>query len=273
MGTSRPIRKRPAVKTPAIRPAATGPERDPGTLTLAERHLIRTPLCFLDETGTVHSPHDRFFAVGMIKLENAAGFTRMTRNWRDRHHLYGEVKFSNLNPGLLTLYIELLEGFCSLKDATFSCFVLEKKPGWERRFGSLDRVYELLARQMLRGCCAKGEILTVIADEYSAGPGVRFEEQVADWVNDGLGRLAVTQVVRVGSHAVDGIQLADLLLGSVAYDCKFKAGLIKHRKNVKKLFVQAVRDRIGVTSLAAPYRDDRFNIAFHGGTPKGLKTP
>lgn len=61
----------------------------------------------------------------------------------------------------------------------------------------------------LLGCCGRREVLTVIADEYSVGPNVRFEEQAADWVNEKLERLAVTQVVRVSSAGVVGVQLAD----------------------------------------------------------------
>lgn len=242
------------------------PARDPGTYTLAERHLIRTPVRFLDETGLLHKPADLYFGVGMIKGSPASDLTRMMRNWRDRHHYYDEVKFHGLNKGVLTYYLELATLFCGLPDSTsFHAFVLEKEPGWEGRFGSVDRVYELLVRQMLKGACGKGEILTVIADEYSTGPKVKFEEQVTEWVNQGLGRLAVTQVVRVSSHGVDGIQLGDLLLGAIAYDCKLRVGLIPPKgTSPKRVFVQALRDHLGVLSLAEPFRSGKFNIAFHG---------
>lgn len=116
-------------------------------VTLARRHLIRTPLCFLDETGTLGGTQDRFFAVGMVKLENAADFSRMMRSWRDRHHHYQEVKFHRINKGLFPIYQELLENYCLLTGATFSCFVLKKAPGWETRFGTLDRAYELFYGQ------------------------------------------------------------------------------------------------------------------------------
>lgn len=34
---------------------------------LSDYKSIRSPFCFLDETGTLHSERDRFFALGMIK--------------------------------------------------------------------------------------------------------------------------------------------------------------------------------------------------------------
>lgn len=241
--------------------------RDPHTLTLAERHLIRTPLCFLDETGTVGGSSDPFFAIGLVKATSAAGLTRMMRSWRDQHHYYEEIKFARLNKGLLPYYLDLLDGYCRLDDVNFSCFVLDKSPGWESRFGSVNRVYELLARQLLRGCCGRDEILTVIADEYSVGPTVRFEEQVTEWVNAKLGRLAVTQVVRVNSKGVDGIQVTDLLVGAIAYDCKVSAGLVASPGHPKKSFLDALRKRVGVASLAVPFRNERFNVAFHGREP------
>lgn len=51
--------------------------RDPGTYTLAERHLIRTSVCFLDETGLLHKPADLYFGVGMIKGSPASDLTRL----------------------------------------------------------------------------------------------------------------------------------------------------------------------------------------------------
>jgi hypothetical protein len=246
-----------------------GARRDPATFTLAERHLIRTPLCFLDETGLVHNPVDRFFGVGMVKSNSAPDLTRMMRNWRDRHRYYEEVKFSSLKKSLLPLYLELLDLFCSLPSARFTCFILEKKPGWETRFGSIDKVYELLARKMLMGSCGMGEIITVIADEYSTGPRVRFEEEVAEWVNAEFGRLAITQVVRVNSKGVDGIQMTDLLLGAVAYDCKDNAGLISTTRDYKRQFVRALRGKLGVVSLSQPHKDGRFSLFFHGQKPPG----
>ena len=149
--------------------------RDPGTCTLAERHLIRTPVCFLDETGLLHKPADLCFGVGMIKGSPASDLTRMMRNWRDRHHYYDEVKFHGLNKGVLTYYLEL------------------------------------------------------------------------------------------ASRGVDGIQLGDLLLGAIAYDCKLQVGLIPPKgTSPKRVFVQAMRDHLGVRSLAAPFRSGKLNIAFHG---------
>ncbi|MBI2237323.1 MAG: hypothetical protein HYU54_02195, partial [Actinobacteria bacterium] len=95
---------------------------------------------------------------------------------------------------------------------------------------------------------------------------VRFEEQVADWVNEKLGRLAVTQVVRVSSAGVDGVQLADLLLGAVAYDCRVGSGYVPSPSRHKTAFVQDLRGRLGVATLSQPFRNARVNIAFHGRT-------
>lgn len=239
-------------------------------MTLGERHLIDTPLCFLDETGTLGRHRDPYFAVGLVKTGRAAEMTRVMRAWRDKHHHYEEVKFRRLNKGLLPYYRDLLVRVWGLPDLTFSCFVLEKAPGWERGFGSLDRAYEMLARQLLVGCCGRREILTVIADEYSVGPGVLFEEQVAGWVNERLGRLAITQVVRVDSAGVGGIQLADLLIGAVAYECKTGAGLIPHPSPHKSAFVAFLRDLLEAPSLAAPFRNERVNVAFHRRGPYRL---
>jgi len=107
----------------------------------------------------------------------------------------------------------------------------------------------------------------VIADEYGVGAAVRLEEQVAAWLNGKLQRLAVTQVVQVDSRGVGGIQLADLLVGAVAYDCKLGKGIIQNPSPHKMTFVEELRRRVGVASLAAPFRNERFNIAFHGQGP------
>lgn len=61
---------------------------------------------------------------------------------------------------------------------------------------------------------------------------------------------------------MDGIQLGDLLLGAIAYDCKLQVGLVPSKgRSPKRAFVRALRDQLGVLSLAEPFRSGKFNIA------------
>ena len=62
------------------------------------------------------------------------------------------------------------------------------------------------------------EVVSVLADHADTPKEIRFEEDVRTSVNSAKKRLAIASVTRVHSHAADGLQLADLLLGAAMFD-------------------------------------------------------
>lgn len=130
---------------------------------------------FLDETGTLGGARDPFFAVGLLRCSEPYKLLRPMQRIRDKQHFYDEIKWNKVSEKKLPLMIDLLNVFLS-SDACFSAFVADKrKHDMIGRFGGSFKAYEALSRQLVRASVRRGEILWVIADEYSTPPAETFE--------------------------------------------------------------------------------------------------
>jgi hypothetical protein len=218
---------------------------------------------FLDETGTLGSPRDPIFAVGLMRTRDPYELQRPMQRIRDKQHFYDEIKWSQVSAKKLPLLETLVDVFFS-SPATFSVFVIDKKKHDPiARFGGLFEAYECLARQLMIGSMKRGETMFSIADEFSTPPGQTFEENVRDYVNKYFRRKAMAGVCRMRSSGIDLLQLADLLLGAVVYEYKITAGAAGPGKgyNPKVKLLEYIKEKAGVKTFVGGYRDGRINVA------------
>ena len=165
---------------------------------------------------------------------------------------------------ILPIYRQALGYFFNCPEAKFACYVTDKDVNDPiKRFGNQWRAYERLAAQLLVGNIKPGEIVTVLADEYSTPPTERFEENIRDLVHKKLGADVVCGVCRMRSDGVDLFQILDVLLGAVAYDYKVHAGLIT-TENPKGRLLNFIKDRFGVSTFVGGVRESRLNIKEFG---------
>src|SRR5215472_14872921 len=88
----------------------------------------RSSFAFLDETGTLHSPRDRFFAVGVLKCSDPSLIQRSVQRLREREHFRTEFKWADIRrDGLVPLYQRLVDCFIDCGSATFACHIADKK--------------------------------------------------------------------------------------------------------------------------------------------------
>jgi hypothetical protein len=219
---------------------------------------------FLDETGALASSRDPFFAVGMLRCKEPYTLLRPIQRMRDRQGFYDEIKWNKVSAKNLPILRDLVNVFVGCRDATFSAFVVDKQEhDVIARFGGQFEAYDALARQLVLGSIKHGEVLWIIADEYSTPPTVTFEENVRDYVNRKAkptkhGGAPVAGVCRMRSSGVDLLQIADLLLGASVYEHKHAHGLVKFRPKLELL--AHVKEQAGVPSFVGGYTDARFNI-------------
>ena len=106
-----------------------------------------------------------------------------------------------------------------------------------------------------------------VADEYSTPPGVRFEENVRDFVNrkakHGPHGRPVAGVCRMRSSGIDVLQIADLLLGATVYEYKQAHGLVKYKPKLDLL--THIKKRTEVSTFVGGYTDARINVAEYKG--------
>ncbi|MDQ6835295.1 MAG: hypothetical protein M3016_03820, partial [Actinomycetota bacterium] len=106
---------------------------------------------FLDETGTLGSARDPFFAVGLMRCREPYALLRPIQNIRDKQHFYDEIKWSRVSNKKLPLLEDLVDVFLS-SQASFSALVCDKQAhDIIGRFGGQFQAYEFLARQLVWG--------------------------------------------------------------------------------------------------------------------------
>jgi hypothetical protein len=233
----------------------------PASKSKRQSKAIKHAFGFLDETGTLGSGRDPFFAVGLLRCPEPYDLLRPIQRIRDKQHFYDEIKWSKVSIKKLPLLKALIDVFLS-SDASFSALVCDKREhDIIERFGGQFPAYDFLARQLIWGSIHRGEIMWVVADEYSTPPGHHFEENVRDYVNSKVRRDAVAGVCRMRSSGVDLLQLIDLLLGAVVYEYKAERGVVglgKYKPKVQLL--DYLKQQTGVTSFVGGHKDGRLNI-------------
>jgi hypothetical protein len=192
---------------------------------------------------------------------------RPVQHVRDRQGFYDEIKWNKVSGKKLPLLRDLIDVFMGCSDATFSAFVVDKeKHDVISRFGGQFAAYDALARQLVLGSIRTRCVLWIVADEYSTPPGVRFEENVRDYVNRTAKHLKhgrpVAGVCRMRSSGVDLLQLADLLLGAAVYDYKHARGLVKSPAKISLL--EYIKTSTGVQSFVGGVTNGRINVAEYG---------
>jgi hypothetical protein len=114
------------------------PNRGGATNTVAA--TTPTAIAFVDESGSIS--HDRFFAVGCLKLPEPSDLTRTVQVLRDRRHWYEEIHCARMTAGSAPRYLELIRVLGGLQ-AEFSCFVADRNVNDPlKRFGNPWNAYE-----------------------------------------------------------------------------------------------------------------------------------
>jgi hypothetical protein len=226
--------------------------------TLHESHP--TSVAFFDETGAIAS--DRFFTVGLLRIDDHATLLKEVKALRKRRRFWDEFKWSGITVGNQRAYLELIDLLVA-SPAKFSCFVADRHVADPvARFGSTFAAYEKLATQLLIGSVRPFELTSVLADNYSAPNDRCFENSVRDECNGRLHRLAVVSVVQVDSAATEGLQLVDVLTGAVGFGFRADAGLGSHQSH-KGQVAAHLRALCGVTDFNAGHKDADFNVKIY----------
>jgi hypothetical protein len=232
-------------------------------------HQRREPayaFSFLDETGTLGGRRDPFFGVGLLHCSEPYQLLRPIQRLRDCWQFYDEIKWNKVSTKSLPVLKEMASMLLN-SEATFHAFIADKRAhDVIGRFGGQFRAYECLARQLVRGSIKRGEIVWLVADEYSTPPGHTFEENVRDYVNQRLKRTAVAGVCRLRSTGCDLLQMIDLILGAIVYEYKAQTGVVGLAAyKPKTQLLDHIKKEAGVATLVGDYRDARLNIVqYHG---------
>lgn len=232
----------------------------------ADQDAVAVPLgyptatIFVDESGS-RASSSRFFVVAAAKCRKPGLLLRSIQTTRDRTGFKGEFKFSEITRGALPAYYDLVDRIVEADVHVVACVVNRdisdpfqvKKPTW--------RVHADVMSQLLVGCINRRELVGVLMDALTTPEGDALDETVRTMVNRRLKNTSVISATCLDSRCTDGLQVADLLAGAIAFERRRLSGENNTSPNSNKGKVAArLRAGLGVDNFE-DQRAGRINIA------------
>jgi len=195
-------------------------------------------------------------------LEKTLETAQAIRAMKEKHGLGGdfEVKWTKVSPGKIDFYIDLVNYFFEESDFHFRALIAADKNKLQHKaYGqSHDEWYFKMYFTMLKAILrpnASYRIYLDIKDTRSA-PKVRKLQDVLRNNAYDFSREIIQKVQTVRSHEVEQVQLADLLIGAVAYANRNLSG-----SSAKRRLVGIIRERSGYSlTRSTLYREDKLNL-------------
>jgi uncharacterized protein YlbG (UPF0298 family) len=218
---------------------------------------------FLDETGLLHSPTDRFFGLGLVILQSPRYMHREIIRLRNQKRFYSEFKFSEISHNNLSIYKNFIDIVLHSPHLRFNALMVDKtklrsNTNYVKKYNHYAG--QLIATSLDQSKSTASEYITVLADDVSTNNiEDKFENIIRGEIRKTVRRNALNGVCRLESHAVTEIQVCDVLVGAVSYANKMSVGQASHN-SAKAQFVKHIQKTINTLSLA-----DELNLNLHNG--------
>jgi hypothetical protein len=235
-------------------------------LKLSEHDQIWTKFCFLDETGSLNSPNDPYFTVGVIKMSQPYYLQSKILYERNIRNFHDEMKFNKLSKKNVDFAKFTLGAFLDTKSISFYSYTTKKDSWYFKKHFRSDQwiAYEMITLKLLDAALAEHEILMLIADHVTVPKEVRFEVNTKKNFNCMKKRLALAGVCRFDSRANDLLQVVDLLIGGITYDLKLEDKIVPGSKE-KIEISKFLKDNLGTNSFKSGFKNRNFSIFVENG--------
>ncbi len=214
---------------------------------------IKSSFCFMDETGLINSKRDKFFAIGIIKIDRPEKMYNEIRKIRQRFNYKEELKWAKIDREIrFKIAIKFFEVFLREK-AEFSCIILDKdKLDFKKHHNNnMYKAYRSFTIALLKIMLGQNpdEIIIILADDYFSPEGSNLEETIRKFTNDHYKKFVIGGVCQIDSRSNDILQTADLIMGAIVYDLKKQNELIDGGKTsgrFKRKFVNYLYQKLSV---------------------------
>lgn len=243
-------------------PHKIGDTRPSGGIPAAERCAY----IYTDDSG-VKPPPDvarHILVIGGIKTRKNGELMRAVRHIRDLDRFEREFKFRTINKGSASAYYAMIDAL-EKSDAMLigTVAINPDKLDW--------RHHARLTSGLVHGNVNRNEVVTLLMDAVSTPRGVAFEDIVRGRVNSKLGSQRVTGAVTLDSRTCDGLQIADLVAGAIAFDRRRRLGGDGRVDSLKGRVVERLKAAFGVDTFD-DVRTDRVNVqTWHPPLPKEVE--
>lgn len=219
---------------------------------------------YCDESGHMENDPEKVMVLGAVwcPLEKARGISVRIREIKTRHKLKPdfEIKWTKVSQSKVQFYLDLLDYFFDDDDLHFRALIVPDKSRLRHQdFGqSHDDWYYKMYFDMLKVILspnAKYRIYLDIKDTRSAAKIAKLHEVLCNSLYD-FSRSIVERVQTVRSHEIEILQLADLLIGAVAYVNRERSGNAGKASLVARMKERS-RYALTITTLL---REEKVNL-------------
>ncbi len=197
--------------------------------------------------------------IGKVKV-----ISKEIRQIKAEHNAKGELKWTKTSNRRLKFYENLIDYFFGRDELNFRCLVVDGKDRLNHDYfnqGSHDSFYYKMYYQLLLNIVNKPDAKFNIYLDIKDTRGSRKIRELRKILHIKLGdreRLTIPQIQLVRSHESELIQLADFLIGAVAY-CNRKD--IPKNNRAKINIIRKIKSYTGtdLTHTSPPW-EEKFNL-------------
>ena len=213
-------------------------------------------LGFIDDTGVLtHDPNQRFFGLGLLKIEDTAPFYQEMVRLKDRIlsalprlRKPFEFKFNEINRTNYKFYHDLLDLYFSFPQNYICIFVVDKMGSnfdMAKSFSSPWDAYITYSNLVIEKNLSPDDNICVIADFHSK-PKISTKYYETELKRNNV---QIFNVCMLESHASLYIQMVDVLTSSVVSDFRCKYNPSFKANYFKQGVVNLVKNKLGVKTL------------------------
>jgi hypothetical protein len=206
---------------------------------------VTTYNLYCDESSHLEKDGHPFMVLGTVwcSAEKSHEIFQRLKEIKARHGLSPrfEVKWTKVSPALLAFYRDYLDYFFDDDHVHFRALIADKRGLRHDRFGQThDDWYYKMYFNLLKVLLTPGDRYRIYLDVKDTRGGTKLEklhEVLSNNMYD-FDRKAVERLQQVRSHEIEGLQLADLLMGAINYANREATG-----SAAKRALVERVRER------------------------------
>ncbi|MDI9355259.1 MAG: DUF3800 domain-containing protein [Cyanobium sp. MAG06] len=230
---------------------------------LSDYKDIWTKFCFLDESGSLTNPTEKYFTIGIFKITEPYYIQNKIKYLRDKNNFYNEIKFNKASNKNIMFLKEIINELFNTRNIDFYSYTTHKDSVYfKNNFDKNEwQGYEDMSIKLLNYCIGdnNNEILTLIADYIQTPKDIKYEVNVRKRFNNIHNRLSITGVLRLDSKTNDLLQLTDLIIGIITYNLKLENKFVTGDKNKIEL-VKYFMEKLGVDSFIKGFKNHNFKI-------------
>jgi len=216
---------------------------------------------FMDETGVLKDESQRFFALGLLKMNDTAIFysellkAKSRLGWecsnsQSQYPKKIEFKFNWIKKDTYRSYLELIDFYFNFKDLCFCCLIIDKeKPTINTDIYNAWDLYISYSVTLIKKYIKPDEKLMIVADYFG-----KPKNSTKYWEKEILKIPKVYNAIMLESDASLFIQVVDVLIGAIAYRFKLEKQKPTKTHSGKIKVCEHIEHKIGTDTLAKNIR-------------------